>query len=93
MVEHERTQVPYVRQTANLFIYESSHRKAVEAVCECLPEPDIVSPFALIIESINPIDGCALMVASEQEEVFWVFNLHRTKRPFREVANILKVRA
>ena len=48
----------------NLLIYQSSNRQAVEAVCERLPQAYVVPPFALIIESIDPIDGGTLMVAS-----------------------------
>lgn len=59
----------------HLLIYQSSNRQAVEAVCECLPQAYVVPPFALIIESIDPVDGGTLMIASQQEEVFGVLDL------------------
>lgn len=59
----------------NLLIYQSSNWQAVEAVCECFPQAYVIPPFALIIEAIDPVDGCALMVASQQEEVLRVLDL------------------
>jgi len=59
----------------NLLIYQSSNRQAVEAVCERLPQAYVVPPFALIIESIDPVDGGAFMIASQQEEVLRVLDL------------------
>jgi hypothetical protein len=60
----------------HLLVYESCNRQAVEAVCEGPPQPDAVPPLALIIEAIDPVDGGTLVVASQQEEVFWVLDLH-----------------
>jgi len=63
---------------AHLLIYERGDGQAVEAVRERLPEPDVVPPFALIIEAVYPVDGRALMVASQEEEIFWVLHLQTT---------------
>lgn len=63
-------------EAADLLIYQSSNRQAVEAVCECLPKANVVPPFALIIEAVNPIDGRTLMVTSQQKEVLWILDLH-----------------
>ena len=60
---------------ADLLIYQSCDRQAVEAVCESLPQANVIPPFAFVIEPINSIDGSALMVASQQEEVLRVLNL------------------
>ena len=60
---------------AYLLIDEGSNGQAVEAVGEGLPEPDVVSSLALIIESIDAVDGGALMVPSQQEEVLWILHL------------------
>ena len=59
-----------------LFIHQGSNRKTVEAICENLPEPHIVPPLALIIEPVYPVDGCTFVITTEQEEIFWVLDLH-----------------
>ena len=59
----------------DLLIYQSSNRQAVEAVCKRLPQANVIPPFALIIKSIDPVDGGALMIASQQEEVFRILDL------------------
>ena len=64
----------------NLFIYNSCHRKAVKAICECLPEFDIISSLTLIIKPVDSIDRSALMVSSQQEKVLWVFDLISEKK-------------
>lgn len=47
-----------------LLVDDCSHREAVEAVRECLPELDVVSPLALVVEPVDPVDTGALMVPS-----------------------------
>jgi hypothetical protein len=77
----------------DLLVNDCSNRQAVEAVGECLPEFDIVTPFAcnmvqsvngaitianrltLIVETVYPVDTGAFVVPSQNEEVFWVFDL------------------
>ena len=59
----------------DLFVYQGRNGQAVEAVSERLPNPNVVSPLAFVIESINSVDRGALMVASQQEEIFRVLNL------------------
>lgn len=63
-------------QEINLLVDESCHWQAVEAIREGAPQPDVVAPLALVIEAINAIDGSALVVATQQEEVLWVLDLH-----------------
>ena len=58
-----------------LFINDCSDWKAVETICESLPELDIVSTLAFIVEAINTIDGRAFVITSEYEKVLWVFYL------------------
>jgi hypothetical protein len=60
-----------------LLINQGCNWQAVEAICEGFPQPDVVSPLALIIESIDSVDGCALMVASQQKEVLRVLDLRK----------------
>jgi hypothetical protein len=40
----------------DLLINDGSNWQAVEAIRKSLPKLDIVSPFALIVESINAVD-------------------------------------
>lgn len=59
----------------DLLIDDGGNRQAVEAIGECLPELDVVPPFAFIIETIDSVDGGALVVPTEDEEVLGVFDL------------------
>lgn len=59
----------------DLFINDRSNWQAIEAVCECFPQLDIVPSLALIVESVNAVDGGALVVSTEDEEIFRVLDL------------------
>ena len=59
----------------DLLVNKGGNRKAVETVSEGLPESDVVSSLAFVVESIDTIDGGALVVTSEQEEVLWILDL------------------
>ena len=54
----------------NFIVNEGRDRHTVENVLELFPEADAVPIFALIVEAINTVDLAALVVASEEEEVF-----------------------
>lgn len=56
-------------------IDDGGHGEAVEALDELFPELQAVASLALVIETIDSIDRTALVVASQQEEVFWVLDL------------------
>lgn len=45
--------------------------------CQGLPKSDVVPPLALIVEAVNPIDGCTLVIATQQKKVFRVFDLQQ----------------
>lgn len=64
----------------NLLIDDSSNGKAVEAVGERLPQLDIVAALALVVETVDTVDGCALVVAAEDEEVLRVLDLVREQQ-------------
>jgi hypothetical protein len=49
--------------------------QAIKAVSKRLPELDVVSSLALIVETIDPIDGGTFVVAAQDEEVFRIFDL------------------
>jgi high-affinity K+ transport system ATPase subunit B len=59
----------------NLFVNDSRSRKAIEAVRESLPELDTETPLALVVESIDSVDGGTLVVSSENKEVLGVLDL------------------
>lgn len=53
----------------DLVVDEGGNREAVEAVREELPETDVEAALALVVETVDAVDGGALMVASQEEEV------------------------
>jgi len=61
--------------TEDLLVHYGRNGQAVEAVGERFPQLDVVSPFALIVESIYPVDGGTLVVAAQHEEVLGVLDL------------------
>ena len=64
----------------DLLIDDCRDGQTVEAVGERLPQLDVVATLAFIVESVDSIDGCAFMVAAEQEEILWVFDLVRQQQ-------------
>lgn len=59
----------------DLLVNDGSDWQAVEAVSECLPQLNIVPSLALVVETVYAVDGRAFVVASENEEIFRVFDL------------------
>ena len=59
----------------DLLIDDSGDRKAVEAVRESLPQLDVVATLALIVETVDAVDGCAFVISSQNEEVLGVLDL------------------
>ena len=58
----------------NFLIDKSSNWEAIEAIGKNLPKLDTMSTLALIIESIDAIDGGAFVVTSEKEKILRVLN-------------------
>ena len=58
----------------DLLVDDSGDGKAVEAVGEGLPQLDVVPALALIVEAVYAVDGGALVVASQHEEVLGVLD-------------------
>ena len=54
----------------DLVIDERSDRHAVEAILELLPYADRVATLALVVEAVDAINLAALVVTSQEEEVF-----------------------
>jgi hypothetical protein len=59
----------------DLLVNDGCDRETVEAVGEGLPQLDVVPTLALVVEPVYAVDRCALMVATQQEEVLRVLNL------------------
>jgi hypothetical protein len=60
--------------TQNLVVDDSADRENIEAKSKFLPYLHIISPFALVVETIHPIDGLALVVASKKEYLLRVLD-------------------
>jgi hypothetical protein len=61
----------------DLLVDDGGNGQAVEAVGEGLPELDVISPFALVVESVDAVDRGALVVSTQDEEVLGVLDLVR----------------
>lgn len=59
----------------DLLVNYGRDRQAVEAVGEGLPQLDVVSALALIVETIDTVDRGALVVTTQDEEVLGVLDL------------------
>jgi hypothetical protein len=66
----------------DLLVDDSGDRQAVEAVGESLPQLDVVSSFALVVETVDAVDRGALVVATEDEEVLGVLDLVREQEAY-----------
>ena len=58
------------------------NRQAIEAIGECLPQLDVISPLALVVESVYAVDRCALVVSTQNKEIFWILDLVREKQTY-----------
>lgn len=63
------------RRVAHLLVDERCHGQAVEAVREGAPQPDVVPPFALVVEAVDAVDAGALVVPPQQEKVLRILDL------------------
>lgn len=67
----------------NLFINDCSNRKTVEAVCECLPQLNVESALAFVVEAVDTVDTGTLVVAAKNEEVLRVLDFVRKQQAYR----------
>jgi len=67
----------------DLLVDDGRHGQAVEAVREGLPHLDVVPPLALVVEAVDAVDGRALVVAPQDEEVLRVLDLEREQQADR----------
>lgn len=61
----------------DLLINDGGNGQAVEAVGKSLPKLDVVASLALVVEAVDTVDGRALVVAAQDEEVLGVLDLVR----------------
>ena len=53
----------------DFLVDNGSDRQAIEAVCEGLPDLDIVPPLALVVDAVDAVDRGALVITAQDEEV------------------------
>ena len=58
----------------DLFVNNSCDRQAIETISECLPEFDVIPPFALVVEPVDPVDGGTFMIATKNEEILGILD-------------------
>mmetsp|Transcript_8268 Transcript_8268/g.12235 ORF Transcript_8268/g.12235 Transcript_8268/m.12235 type:complete len:86 (-) Transcript_8268:355-612(-) len=63
--------------TNYFIINNSTARKTIKCVTKGLPQFDAVPTPALIVESVDTINSCTLMVPPKDEKVFGVFDFIR----------------
>lgn len=61
----------------DLLVNDGGNGKAVKAVGESLPELDVVSALALIVETVDTVDRGTFVVSTQNEEVLGVLDLVR----------------
>jgi hypothetical protein len=59
----------------NLLVDDCCNGQTVETIRERLPKLDVIPPLALIVEAVDAVDGGAFVVATQDEEIFGVFDL------------------
>lgn len=64
----------------DLLVDDSGDGKAVEAIRKSLPQLDVVAALALVVETVDAVDGGALVVSSQDEEVLGVLDLVREQK-------------
>lgn len=61
--------------TNNLIIDNRTTRQTIKGVTVVFPELDGVTAATFVVEAVYAVDGGALVVSAEDEEVFGVFDL------------------
>lgn len=64
----------------NFLVDDCCNRQAVEAIGECLPQLNVIPPLAFIVETIDAVDRCTLVVPSQDEEILRILDLVREKQ-------------
>ena len=61
--------------TEDLLVNDSGDWQTVDTVSKGLPQLDVISSLAFVIEPVDSVDRSALVISSEKEEVLWVLDL------------------
>ncbi len=61
----------------DLLIDNSGNWQAIEAIRKRFPQFNIIPSLTFVIEAINPVNGSALVITTQDEEVFRVLDLIR----------------
>jgi hypothetical protein len=64
----------------DLLVHNSSHRQAVEAICEGFPQLNVVPSLRLIIEAINSVDGGTFVISTKNKEILRIFHFVGEKK-------------
>mmetsp|Transcript_38082 Transcript_38082/g.81113 ORF Transcript_38082/g.81113 Transcript_38082/m.81113 type:complete len:204 (+) Transcript_38082:680-1291(+) len=64
----------------DLLVHHSRKGKDIEHLLEFFPHLDVVAALALVIEAVDAVDGCTLVVTAEEEEILGVLDLVREKQ-------------
>ena len=67
----------------NLLVNDGCDWQTVKTVSERFPKFDIVPALALVVKPIYPIYASALVIASQQEKIFRVFDFVSKKETYR----------
>ena len=59
----------------DLLVNDGSDWQAVETIGKGLPQLDVISSLAFVVETVDSVDRGALVVTAEDKEVFRVFDL------------------
>lgn len=67
----------------DLLVNNGSNGQAVKAVSKGLPQLNVISSLALVVEAVDAVDRGAFVITAEDEEVLWVFDLVRKQEADR----------
>ena len=59
----------------DFLIDDGGNRQAIETIGESFPELDIVPSLTLVVETVDSVDGGALMVSAKNEKVLGILDL------------------
>ena len=64
----------------NFLVDEGGDGEAIEDVAKDAPESDRVPAFAFVVETVDSIDLCTFVIASQKEEVLGILNFVAEKK-------------
>lgn len=59
----------------DLLVNDGGNGQAVEAVGKRLPQLDVVASLALVVEAVDTVDRCTLVITTENEKVLGILDL------------------